>query len=159
MSVEENVKRDAASAGDLWSGIALALFALFTILQASRWDYLGPDGPGAGFYPLWIGIAMLALSAVLIVQNLRAGPSRSILPGPGVRRALTAWAALALGVAALALVGFVIGFALLAFFVVAAIHRRPLQEAVVVAILATGGFYAVFVLGLGVALPAGPLGF
>jgi len=30
-------------------------------------EYLGTDGPGAGFFPLWYGVAILGLSLLLIV--------------------------------------------------------------------------------------------
>ena len=32
----------------------------YIIVTASRWEYLGQDGPGPGFFPLWYGIAMSA---------------------------------------------------------------------------------------------------
>src|SRR3989442_12559422 len=62
--------------GDLWSGVALAALALYIIIQARQWGYLGPEGPGPGFFPLWYGVAMLALSALLIVSHLRRGYAR-----------------------------------------------------------------------------------
>src|SRR6266446_4586644 len=65
--------------GDLWSGVALAALALTIIIQARQWEYLGPEGPGPGFFPLWYGVAMLALSALLIVSHL---PRSWRLPAP-----------------------------------------------------------------------------
>ena len=62
--------------GDLWSGIALAALGAYIVIQARQWEYLGPEGPGAGFFPLWYGVAMLALSVLLIVSNLRRGSAR-----------------------------------------------------------------------------------
>ena len=47
---------------DFWSGLALGALAAYVIVQASGWDYMGPDGPGPGFFPLWYGAAMAALS-------------------------------------------------------------------------------------------------
>jgi hypothetical protein len=74
------------------------------------------------------------------------------------RRALTAWAALAVAIASFGILGFVLGFGLLCFFMAAVLYRRPLLSAAVVAILATASFYLVFPLALGVALPTGLLG-
>jgi len=137
---------------DLWSGLALAVLAGYIILQASGWDYMGPDGPGAGFFPLWHGIAMLALAAALVVSSLlRREPSSVDWRGTG--RALAVSGALAAAVVLFKLAGFVTGFAALAFFIVAVMYRRPWPVAAAVAVGLAGGFYIVFPLLLGVNLP------
>jgi putative tricarboxylic transport membrane protein len=136
---------------DLWSGLALAALAAYIITQASGWDYMGPDGPGPGFFPLWYGIAMAVLSAVLVVTSLVRGAERVDWHGAG--RAFAIWLALAVSVAAFKLTGFVVGFAALSFFVVALIYRRPLHVAAAVAAGLAAGFYVLFPLALGVSLP------
>ena len=55
-----------ASAGDFWSGIALAALGSFIVNEARQWDYMTPEGPGAGFFPMWYGIAMVLLSGFLV---------------------------------------------------------------------------------------------
>ena len=141
-----------AGNADLWSGLALAALAGYIIVQASGWDYMGPDGPGAGFFPLWYGIAMAVLSAALVVSSvLRSQPEGVDWRGAG--RAFAIWLALALSVAAFKLVGFVIGFAALTFFVVAVMYRRPPRVAAAVAVALAAGFYVLFPLLLGVNLP------
>jgi putative tricarboxylic transport membrane protein len=136
---------------DLWSGLALAALAAYIIVQASGWDYTGPDGPGAGFFPLWYGIAMLVLSAALVASSLLRAPEAVDWRGAG--RAAAVSAALAVAVALFKLVGFAIGFAALAFFIVAVMYRRPWPLAAAVAAGLAGGFYLVFPLLLGVNLP------
>jgi putative tricarboxylic transport membrane protein len=141
-----------AGNADLWSGLALAALAGYIIVQASGWEYMGPDGPGPGFFPLWYGIAMAVLSAALVASSvLRREPESVDWRGAG--RAFAIWLALALSVAAFKLVGFVIGFAALTFFVVAVMYRRPLRVAAVVAVALAAGFYVLFPLLLGVNLP------
>ncbi|HET7298472.1 MAG TPA: tripartite tricarboxylate transporter TctB family protein, partial [Burkholderiales bacterium] len=71
----------------------------------------------------------------------------------GARRAFATWLALAAAVGGFKLVGFVVAFGALAFFVVAVMYRRPLGKAAVVAACITAGFYLVFPLALGVKLP------
>jgi len=136
---------------DLWSGLALAALAAYIIVQASGWDYTGPDGPGAGFFPLWYGIALLVLSAALVASSLLRAPKAVDWRGTG--RAAAVSAALAVAVALFKLVGFAIGFAALAFFIVAVMYRRPWPLAAAVAAGLAGGFYLVFPLLLGVNLP------
>jgi putative tricarboxylic transport membrane protein len=146
--------------GDLWSGVALAALGLYIIIQAGQWEYLGPEGPGPGFFPLWYGVAMLALSALLIVSNMRRGYARgNAIDWTKLARAFSTWFALAVSVALFKPLGFVISFALLTYFIVAVMYRRPLKTAALVAVASAGGFYLVFDLALSVPLPVGVLGF
>src|SRR5688572_525654 len=83
--------------GDIVSGAVLAGLGIYIITEARRWEYTGPDGPGPGFFPLWYGIALVALSALLIGMTLL---QRGRDPGGAVNwrevgRALAAWAGLA----------------------------------------------------------------
>jgi putative tricarboxylic transport membrane protein len=146
--------------GDLWSGLVLAALAIYIIVQALQWDYLTPEGPGPGFFPLWYGMAMLALSAALVVSELRRRSARgTAINWTPLGRALSTWLALAASVALLKPLGFVISFALLTYFIVAVMYRRPLKTAALVAAASSGGFFLVFQLALGVSLPVGFLGF
>ena len=146
---------------DLWSGLALAALGAYIIVQAWQWDYLTPDGPGAGFFPLWYGVAMVALSAFLLVSSAlrREVAERGLIAWRKIGRALATWLALVVSVALFKLLGFAISFALLTFFIVAVMYRRPLKIAAAVAIASAAGFYLLFSLALGVSLPVGALGF
>jgi putative tricarboxylic transport membrane protein len=146
--------------GDLWSGVALAVLGLYIIVQARQWEYLGPEGPGAGFFPLWYGIAMLGLALLLIVSQLKRGAARgNAIDWTRLGRAFSTWLALAVSVALFKPLGFVISFALLTYFIVAVMYRRPLKTAALTAVASAAGFYLVFDRALGVPLPAGILGF
>ena len=61
--------------------------------------------------------------------------------------------------AGLKLLGFAVCLALLSYFVVAVMYRRPARTAATVAIALGAGFELVFPVALGVALPTGILGF
>ncbi len=137
---------------DFWSGLALGALGGYIIATASGWEYLGPEGPGPGFFPLWYGIAMLVLSLVLIISTFRER-SASQINWPEIFRALGTWLAFAVSIAALKLVGFVIGFAALTFFIVAVMYRRRLRVAASVALASAAAFYVLFPLALGVPLP------
>jgi putative tricarboxylic transport membrane protein len=147
--------------GDIVSGAVLAGLGVFIITEARRWEYLGPDGPGPGFFPLWYGMALVALSALLIGMSLA---QRGRQPGGAVNwrevgRALAAWAGLAACVGLLKVLGFLLAFGLFTFFLVAVMYRRPLATAVAVSLGMTLSFYLLFPLALNVALPVGKLGF
>src|SRR5256885_15190118 len=118
--------------GDLWSGVALAALGVYIIVQAGQWEYLGPDGPGAGFFPLWYGIAILGLALLLIVSQLRRGSDRGkAIDWARLGRALSTWLALAVSVALFKPLGFVISFALLTYFIVSVMYRRPRPTAAI----------------------------
>jgi len=146
---------------DFWSGLALAALGTYIIVQARQWEYLGADGPGPGFFPLWYGIAMTALSGLLVVSSASRGQGADGggIAWRGIGRALAVWAALAASVAAFKLVGFVVSFAALTFFIVAALYRRRLVVAAAAAAGTAAGFHVLFPVVLGVQLPVGLLGF
>ena len=133
---------------DFRSGLALAALGAYIVVQARGWDYLTEDGPGPGFFPLWYGLGILACSAYLVFFG-----KDSPADWRGAGRALVTWAALAVSVAVLKWVGFAISFAALTFFIVAVMYRRPTVIAALVALGVVAGFYLVFPLALGVALP------
>ena len=133
---------------DFWSGLALAALGGYIVYSARGWEYLGQDGPGPGFFPLWYGITMLALSLVLVVKG-----KGEVVSWKGTGRAFATWAAFAVSVALLKAAGFLICFAALTYFMVAVMYRRSRVTAAIVAASVTAGFYLVFPLALGVPLP------
>ena len=127
-----------AAKADFWSGLALGGLGVYIIAQAWQWEYLGNDGPGPGFFPVWYGIAMAGLSLALMVSSVRSADAETI-DWSGAGRAFATWAALAVAVALLGVAG--------------VMYRRPLWVGAVTAVLAAAVFYAVFALALGVKLP------
>lgn len=103
---------------------------------------------------------MLALSLLLVGTSFRpAGGSGKPVEWREVGRALLTWAVFAVCIGLLKVLGFLLAFGLLTFFVVAVMYRRPLTTALAVAAGAAAGFYLVFPLALNVVLPVGKLGF
>jgi putative tricarboxylic transport membrane protein len=144
--------------GDVISGAVLAALGVFIITHSRAWDYYTLDGPGPGFFPFWYGVAMVVLSLLLIVNSARNGDSKGV-DWSATGRAMTTWLAFALSVALMDFLGFLISFAVLAFFLVAVIFRRPFMTATVVAVASALAFHLVFPVALSVPLPTGPFGF
>jgi len=155
------MQEQSQKTGDFWSGLVLAALGVYIVVEARHWDYLAPDGPGAGFFPLWYGIAMIVLSLALVVASVRraASSADTAIDWARARRALAAWLALVVCVALLKLLGFVLSYALFTFFVVAFMYRRPLTSAALIAVMSSAGFYLIFPTALGVTLPVGVFGF
>ncbi|HET9653185.1 MAG TPA: tripartite tricarboxylate transporter TctB family protein [Usitatibacter sp.] len=72
-------------AGDFWAGLAFAALGAWIVSEARGWVYLGDEGPGAGFFPMWYGVAMIALALVLAIGAARKTRGRT--PGWVVGRA------------------------------------------------------------------------
>lgn len=145
--------------GDVVSGVVLAALGAYVVSEARAWNYMGEEGPGPGFFPMWYGIAMIVLSLVLVLRASVQPRSGERVEWRGVGRALMAWAAFAAAVASLKLIGFLLALALLTLFVVAVMYGRPLKIAFAAAAGNAAGFYLLFVVALDLSLPAGPLGF
>jgi putative tricarboxylic transport membrane protein len=150
--------RSLARSGDFWSGLALAALGTYIVSQARGWVYMGEDGPGAGFFPLWYGSVMIVLSVLLVAGTvLKRGPAieREAFRWNDLGRAMACWAAFVACVALMNLVGFVVAFALLSWFIIAVMARRPQRVALPVAIGGALVFYALFEMALDVTLPKG----
>ncbi|MES2946800.1 MAG: tripartite tricarboxylate transporter TctB family protein [Pseudomonadota bacterium] len=146
--------------GDFWAGLALAALGIFIVSQAWGWSYMTEEGPGPGFFPLWYGTVMVVLSLLLtagtVLKHDPRGKSK-VIRWDELRRAMTCWAALAVCVAIIKFVGFMIAFGLLTWFIVAIMFRRSQKEALAYAVGGAVGFYALFSWALELQLPVGTL--
>ena len=149
---------DAVRKGDFWAGLVLAALGTYIIKESLGWVYLGEDGPGAGFFPRWYGIAMVVFSLLLVAGAvLKHDPAlrNRVIDWREIRRALTCWAALVVCVALLKVLGFFLSFSLLGWFLIAVMFRQPQRIALSVSIGGALGFYLLFSWGLDLALPSG----
>jgi len=145
--------------GDFVSGLALAALGAFVVQQAFGWEYMTPDGPGAGFFPRWYGIAMIALSLTLVVRSLRNGAAPVVKASDASHgRALACWAAHVGCLLLSKVLGFLASFALLCWFVSTMLFAQRQRTAIPFALGSAAVFWLVFDVALGVALPRGPWG-
>jgi len=147
--------------GDFVSGAVLTGLGIFIILEARRWDYLAADGPGPGFFPMWYGMALVALSLMLMAGAVRrrSGGTGKPVKWSEVGRGLIVWGALTACIALLKVLGFLLSFALLTLFIVSIMYRRPLWYGMLAGVIGSAVFYLIFPLALNVALPVGVFGF
>lgn len=142
---------------DVISGLVLAALGGLILSQALEWNYLGPDGPGPGFFPFWYGALMIALSLGLVVKSaIRPDPeARAAVDWHGTGRALGAWTLLAGAIALIQPLGFPAAFALMATGIIWLVMGKPLAVALMTAVLSAAGFWIVFAMALGINLPIG----
>ena len=147
-----------ARRGDFWSGLVLAALGSYVLLQARQWVYMGEDGPGAGFFPVWYGGAMIVLSLVLVARTIlfaeSGGPAKRI-EWHELGRALVCWVAFVACIALMPYLGFTVAFALLTWFMVAVLARQPQRIAIPLAVAQAAVFYVLFTVALDLSLPKG----
>jgi putative tricarboxylic transport membrane protein len=145
-----------ARRGDFWSGLALAALGAYIVIQAHAWDYMTEDGPGPGFFPIWYGSAMIALSLWLVANTAMkpAAAGKRVTRGE-LARALGTWAAFVACIALMPVAGFLVAFAVLAWFIVHFMAGKSHRMGVVLGIGGSAVFYLIFELALGVGLPHG----
>jgi putative tricarboxylic transport membrane protein len=147
-----------ARSGDFWSGLALAGLGAYIVVSARGWDYMGEDGPGPGFFPLWYGAAMIVLSLALVAGAVVKRRTAAPPPRMGdLARALLCWIAFVACIALMGVIGFIAAYALLTWFVIAVMARRPQRVALPIAIGGALAFHALFTWALDVSLPPGIL--
>lgn len=140
----------------------LATFALFAYesFQLSLSDTLGP---GPGFFPFWLGVLGIVLTAFLLVQlylnHVDLGEATLEFNRAGVRSVVLVLAGLTAATALLEVIGFRLSMLLLIAFLLVVLGVR---RWVVIAICAGAGSFGVFHVFfdmLKVSLPVGILGF
>ena len=100
---------------DLWAGLVLFGLGVAVTRQALRLDYIDEYGPGPGFFPFWIGVALLALAAWLVVLSVfRRSGSRTDGQAAWAEtaRAIGIWAGFMTAIALLKTLGFFVTFVL-----------------------------------------------
>jgi len=144
---------------DRWIGALFFLFGLFVVWQASKLEFASSYGAGSGFFPYWLGIAIVLLAVLVIVAAWRkpSGADDTVAPHLSKQK-VAAFLALLAFVFTVETVGFIIAITCLSAFLLKLEGECWLRALAVAS--ATGiGFYLFFVRLLSVALPRGPLGF
>ncbi|HSE94443.1 MAG TPA: tripartite tricarboxylate transporter TctB family protein [Methylomirabilota bacterium] len=145
---------------DRVASVALILFAAWFAVIGRRFPYWHPDtGPGSGFLPVWLAIALATLATLLFVNAGAASGDGRWLPDRAVlgRLALILLASVVF-VAALDVVGMIVGTALFLVFVLRVVERYRWATVLGVALAAAVVNYLVFTQWLRVPFPTGVLG-
>jgi len=152
------MRQPLARSGDFWSGLALAALGTYIVAEARGWAYTSDEGPGPGFFPMWYGSAMIVLSLLLVAGAVLKRPADDGgVAWEEVRRAMLCWAGFVGSIIAMNFAGFIVGFALLTWFMVTVMAKQSQRIALPLAIGGALGFWALFSWALDVGLPAGRL--
>lgn len=138
-------------------GGVLLVFALCLLSESFKLRYYTSMGPGAGFFPVWLG-GILAASALWLV--IRPG-SVPMEPAEVVERSgLRFWsivAALIWAAATIEWLGFIISMFVLYLWIGVTLDRKRLLGSLLLAIAGSVGVYLLFNRILDTRLPVGRL--
>jgi putative tricarboxylic transport membrane protein len=147
---------------DLVAGAGLlALGAVFSGMALWKYTYWGPTGPGSGFLPFWLGLAMVALAGSLLIGAWRARePGVRWLPeGAGLRRLVVVLGVTAGLIMLLKVIGMAVGTVLFLSAILRLVEGMRWRSTLAIAIGAAAFNYLVFTYWLRVPFPVGVLGF
>jgi hypothetical protein len=142
--------------GELVLALVFAILGILWVAAALGMPLWEGFAPQSGFMPLWYGIILTTLAAVILANLfMQKDPGKTEQP---IGKPLIVLAALAAGIAGLQLVGFGPSVFLLLLVLFAAVERLPIVKSVLVAAGTTTVLFLIFKTWLGVTLPIGPLG-
>jgi hypothetical protein len=147
---------------DRITGAGLLAFAVsFSVGALRYYTYWGPGGPGSGFLPFWLGVAMAALALLLFVGAMRSrDPGSPWLPaGAGLKRLAVVLGAIAAFVGLLNVVGMILGTVLFLVALLKFLEGYGWLTTLGVAVATAGVNYFVFTSWLRVPFPVSALGF
>jgi putative tricarboxylic transport membrane protein len=144
----------------LWyqaAAISFIFLGIFIVWESRILKYYTSLGPGAGFLPFWVGVALTILSCVWLVQ-VSLEPARNISEGflpnrAGGKQVLFIFSALVFCVVLLGSLGFSLTIFCFLTFLLFILGRHNLFLTLVIALIGSFGICYVFEHWLGVSLP------
>lgn len=141
--------------------VLLALAVAYSATAARQYTYWNASGPGSGFLPFWLGVALAILAVILLVGALRQrDPGPAWAPrGHGAVRFVVVIVATAAFIVIMPIVGMTLATALFLTVLLKALEGRSWPTTLGVAVGMAAANWAVFVRWLGVPFPTGVFGF
>ena len=143
------------------AALSFIAFSAYIVWESLNLEYYTQLGPGAGFFPLWLGVAMGGLSAIWLIQvsGSKGVPDKGLfLPrGEGMVRLLSVLGALVAATIMMDIIGYQLAMFLLLVFLLLVPGRQAIWVTLIVAVLGSVGVYHLFGRWLDVQLPESSL--
>jgi putative tricarboxylic transport membrane protein len=145
------------------ASLAFLAFSICLLFKSRQMEYYATLGPGAGFFPLWLGGLLAVLSIIWLVQ-VSIGPKEPMEAGfipsrQGIIRVLSVLAALALFAWVVETLGFQLTTLVFLGTLLIALGRQNMIVTAAVAIGGSFGVHYIFTKWLDVPLPASSVEF
>lgn len=145
------------------TGVLFLALGIYVAVEARRMEYFTPIGPGAGFFPFWLGLLMAILAVVWLGQvslgSLVFTPPDFVPDRAGATRILAVLLALVLLTGLVDRVGYCLAMLAFSLGLLVGVGRQPLIVSLPIALAASFGLYYVFRYWLGVHLPPSSVAF
>lgn len=145
------------------SAIFLLILGIYTCFEARKLEIGGISRPGPGFFPFWLGSALVVVSLALVIK-LGREKVHQYLPSKGLWKGLD-WEKILLSLVALLLYGFVLeslGYCIATFLLMSLlfgpIGAQKWWVAIAGSIITSFFSYLLFRLWLQIQLPIGVFG-
>lgn len=140
---------------DRVSGMALLVFGLAVAWEAAKLPFGSINAPDAGFFPLSLAVALALLSALIVLGTWLPEAAAAAMPSwRGAGRATAAVATMAVYVAVIDWLGYLLATALVMLVLLRGIERLKWRTSVAVTVVSVVASYLLF-RRLGVPLPSG----
>jgi hypothetical protein len=144
---------------NILAGVAVLLLGIATTVVAwTTLPYGGDFGPGPGFLPLWLGIALTVCSLPVIITDLRNKDRSEKLFQPETLKCLKVLLLIVTVFLALPVLGFSAGLALITAGGMRILGRRSWVSCAVTVIGTAVGIHYLFGQWLSIPLPKGMIG-
>jgi putative tricarboxylic transport membrane protein len=141
--------------------LLLAFGAGYALTAARSYTYWGAHGPGSGFFPFWLGVALAVLAALFLAAAVRQpDPGAAWLPDRrGAVRLGVVVGATALFIVLAPLLGMTLATALFLLGLLRFLEGHTWRVALGVSLTTAAVNWAIFTWWLSVPFPVGVLGF
>lgn len=149
----------------LVAGIVFLVFSLIVMVASWSMEYYSSIGPGPGFFPFWLSLALGLLSIAWIVQILRSAPKsgnksgkgkeeeRFLPRGTALLRLLSIVGALCFMIILMEPLGFQLSMFAFMIFLLVVLGRVKILTTLIIAAGSSFGLFQVFTMLLDVQLP------
>ncbi len=149
----------AMGVANLLAGIGVLLLGSVVAFFASRLPYKAEYGPGPGFLPLWIGVALIACAIATIIKAVRQyGHEEGRFIQPKTRQVAFVLVTLMITFLLVPVFGLSLGLALFTGFTMRTAGRHGWVLCVLVAVATAAAVRFIFGYGLDIPLPKGYIG-
>jgi putative tricarboxylic transport membrane protein len=149
----------AMGVANLIAGIAVLLLGSVVAFFAGRLPYKAEYGPGPGFMPLWIGVALIVCATATIIKTVRQyGHEEGRFIQPKTRQVVFVLVTLIITFLLVPVFGLSLGLALFTGFTMRTAGRHGWVLCVLVAVATAAAVRFIFGYGLDIPLPKGFIG-
>ena len=146
---------------DKISGVILTLVFLGVLYESTKLEMMYRNAPGLGFFPFWLSVFALLVSAVITVKAFRKAPSQDRPvkwpSGIGLRRIGLSFVAFVIYVYLITIAGFIISTAAYVLAMSRMLGSKSWLSSIAVSILTAVGLFFLFKVWLKADLPTGSL--